>query len=119
MIRWRANLDIIQPNITSCGGYTQGLRIAALATAANRPISCHNTNPTLATAAHLHLWAVAPACVDQQEYFGEDGHTLLERCPVLADPPKVVAGAIDVPNGPGLGVEVDEDTVRAAARDER
>lgn len=34
---------------------------------------------------------------------------------VCTDPPKVVDGAYTVPTGPGLGVEVDEDRVRALA----
>ena len=34
---------------------------------------------------------------------------------ICADPPTVVDGAYTVPTGPGLGVEVDEDRVRALA----
>lgn len=111
----RANLDILQPNITSCGGYTQGIKIAALAEAYNRPLTCHNTDPALMTAAHLHFWATCQSCIYPQEYFGEDSHPLREETPVLKTPIEVVDGHIEVPDGAGLGVEVDEDVVRKLA----
>jgi L-alanine-DL-glutamate epimerase-like enolase superfamily enzyme len=111
----RGCLDILQPNVTSCGGFTQAMKIVALAEAHNRIITTHNTEPTLTTAAHLHLWAVAAPCGHEQEYFGEDQHPLLHKTPVLTDPPVVVDGHLTVPDGPGLGVEVDEDRVRHAA----
>ncbi|MEM7538822.1 MAG: mandelate racemase/muconate lactonizing enzyme family protein [Chloroflexota bacterium] len=114
----RANMDILQPNITSCGGYTQGMKIAALAETFNRPITCHNTDPALMTVAHLHLWATCQSCIYPQEYFGEDAHPLRDRTPVLKTPLEVVDGHIAVPDGPGLGVEIDERMVRKIAAGE-
>jgi L-alanine-DL-glutamate epimerase-like enolase superfamily enzyme len=58
---------------------------------------------------------VAPSLARHQEYFGEDRHPLLHTTPVLKNPPTVVDGFIAVPDGPGLGVEVDEEAVRKAA----
>ena len=55
-----ANMDILQPNLTTCGGYTQGMKIAALAQAYNRPITTHNTEPTLMTAIAGALAASQP-----------------------------------------------------------
>lgn len=112
----RANLDILQPNITSCGGFTQGMKIAALAEAYNKPITCHNTDPMLMTAAHLHLWAVCQGCVYPQEYFGEDEHPLRDKTPVFKEPLSVVDGHMAIPDGPGLGVEIDEAMVRRIAQ---
>ena len=111
----RGNVDIIQPNITSCGGYTQGMKIAALAEAYNRPMTCHNTDPALMTVVHLHLWAACQYCVYPQEYYGEDRHPLRDQTPVLKTPLEVVEGHIVVPNGPGLGVEIDEEIIREIA----
>lgn len=112
----RAKMDILQPNITSCGGYTQGMKIAALAEAHNKPITCHNTDPMLMTVAHLQLWAVCQSCVYPQEYFGEDEHPLRDQTPVLVEPLHVVDGHMTVPDGPGLGVEVDEALIRSIAQ---
>ncbi|MEM7126684.1 MAG: mandelate racemase/muconate lactonizing enzyme family protein [Chloroflexota bacterium] len=111
----RANLDILQPNITSCGGFTQGMKIAALAETFNKPLTCHNTDPMLMTVAHLHLWAACSGCVYPQEYFGEDEHPLRDQTPVLKTPLIVEQGHLSVPVGPGLGVEVDEDLIRKIA----
>jgi L-alanine-DL-glutamate epimerase-like enolase superfamily enzyme len=111
----RANLDILQPNITSCGGYTQGMKIASLAEAFNKPLTCHNTDPALMTAAHLHLWATCQNCIYPQEYFGEDTHPLRDATPVLKTPIEVVDGHIEIPTGPGLGIGVDEEMVRQIA----
>jgi len=111
----RARMDILQPNITSCGGYTQGMKIAALAEAHNKPITCHNTDPMLMTVAHLHMWAACQSCVYPQEYFGEDEHPLRDQTPVFKTPLQVVDGHIAVPTGPGLGVEIDEGLIRKIA----
>ena len=111
----RGNIDILQPNITSCGGYTQGMKVAALAEAYNRPMTCHNTDPALMTVVHLHLWAACQSCVYPQEYYGEDHHPLRDQTPVLKTPIEVVEGHIMVPNGPGLGVEIDEEMIREIA----
>ena len=113
----RANLDILQPNITSCGGFTQGMKIAALAEAHNKPMTCHNTDPMLMTAAHLQLWAVCTSCVYPQEYFGEDEHPLRDTTPVFKSPLSVEQGHLTIPTGPGLGVEVDEAVVRQVANE--
>lgn len=107
----RARIDILQPNVTSCGGFTNATKVAALAELHNRPITVHNTSPGLMTVAHLHFCAVTPMCLYEQEYWGEDRHPLL----VLADWPRPVDGEVAVPDGPGLGVEVDEDAVRSAS----
>lgn len=107
-----AHVDVLQPNITSCGGFTQGRKVAALAEAWNVPLHFHNTDPTLTTAAQLQLWAVSPMCAGIQEYYGEDEHPLRDRTTLLATPLRVTDGHLAVPTGPGLGIEVDEDAVR-------
>jgi len=93
-------------------GYTQGMKIAELAEASNRPMTCHNTDTALMTVAHLHLWAVCQSCIYPQEYYGEDSHPIRDQTPVLKTPIKMVTGHIVVPAGPGLGVEVDEEMIR-------
>lgn len=107
-----ARVDVVQPNITSCGGFTQGRKITALAEAFNVPLHFHNTEPTLATAAHLHLWATSAMCTGFQEYYGEAEHPLRDTTPLLQQGLPVVDGHLMVPDGAGLGVEVDEDLVR-------
>jgi L-alanine-DL-glutamate epimerase-like enolase superfamily enzyme len=110
----RGCLDIVQPNITACGGYTVARKVAALAEAFNRQVVCHMIEPTLGTAASLHFWLSTPACELPQEYFGEPVHPLRDHTPILKRPPSVRDGRLAAPEGPGLGVEIDEDALRRA-----
>jgi len=48
----RGKVDVIQPDVVKCGGLTELRKIGVLASIFNRPIQCHNTQPTIGTAAH-------------------------------------------------------------------
>ena len=86
------------------------MKIAALAQTFNKPITVHNTQPTIGTAAHLHFWAACQNCLYPQEYNIEP-HQLRDKTPILKTPLKIKDGYMDVPQGPGLGVEVDEELI--------
>jgi len=102
-----AQVDILQPDVVKSGGFTEMMKIAALAQTYNKPITVHNTQPTIGTAAHLHFWAACQNCHYPQEYNIEP-HPLRDRTPILKTPLKIHDGCMDVPQGPGLGIEVDE-----------
>ena len=104
-------VDILQPDVVKAAGLTELQKIAALAALYNRPISVHSTQPTLCTAAHLQFCAVHPHVPYWQEYNIEPV-SIRDRWPILKSPLDVVNGEIAVPDGPGLGVEVDEVMVR-------
>jgi L-alanine-DL-glutamate epimerase-like enolase superfamily enzyme len=76
----------------------------------------HSTDPSLATAAHLHAWAALPGFSSPQEFYAEPHHHLVDETPVLERPLAARDGAVFVLRGPGLGVTVDEEVVRAAAQ---
>jgi L-alanine-DL-glutamate epimerase-like enolase superfamily enzyme len=112
-----ADLDILQPNLTTCGGFTMGKKIASLAEAFNRPIACHNVDPALTTAVHMQFASWAQTATLPQEYFAlDDFHPLREGTPILS---KAIVpdddGFVTLPDAPGLGVEVDEERVRSIA----
>lgn len=106
-----ANIDILQPDVIKCGGITEFKKIAALAETFSKPITVHNTQPTIGTVAHLHLWASIPGCVYPQEYNIEP-HPLRDEFPIWQEPILPKNGHMLPPTGPGLGVELDEDVVR-------
>lgn len=106
-----ANIDILQPNVTKCGGITEFKKIAALAETFSKPITVHNTQPTIGTVAHLHLWASTPNCVYPQEYNIEP-YPLRDDFPIWKEPILPNNGRMVPPSGPGLGVELDEEVVR-------
>ena len=107
-------VDILQPDVVKAAGLTELQKIAVLASAFNKPMTTHNTQPTICTAAHLHFCAVHRHVPYLQEYNVEPV-SIRDRWPILATPLAVVGGEIAVPDGPGLGVEVDEALVRRLA----
>jgi L-alanine-DL-glutamate epimerase-like enolase superfamily enzyme len=106
-----ANLDILQPDVIKCGGITEFVKIAALAETFSKPITVHNTQPTIGTVAHLHLWASLPSCIYPQEYNIEP-HPLRDDFPIWKEPILPENGRMVPPSRPGLGVELDEEVVR-------
>src|SRR5579875_336114 len=107
-------VDILQPDVVKCGGITEFKKIAAVCQAFNKPIVVHNTQPTIGTVAHLHLWVSTPNCMYPQEYNIEP-NPLRDTSPILAEPLAVVGGRLTPPEGPGLGVTLDEDMLTGLA----
>ena len=103
--------DIIQPDVVKAAGLTELQKIAQLAALYRTPMTVHNTQPTLCTAAHLHFCAVHPHVPYEQEYNIEPV-SIRDRWPILPGQLEVQDGYIAVPDRPGLGVEVDEKLVR-------
>lgn len=103
--------DIIQPDISNACGLLEGRKIAAMAEIRYIMVAPHNVGGPVSTAAALHLDAVLPN-FKVQEYFNDfvDGWVkdLATGLPEV-DP---VDGCFALPNGPGLGVELNEDAIR-------
>jgi L-alanine-DL-glutamate epimerase-like enolase superfamily enzyme len=105
-------LDIAAPDMARCGGLAEFGKIAALCDVHGVVMAPHNLTSPVGTIASVHACAAIPNAYSV-EYRGgdapwwEDVVTLTEGSgPLLAD------GHIDVPNGPGLGVEINPDGVR-------
>jgi len=107
----QGKVDIIQPDVVKCGGLTELLKIGTLASLLNRPIKCHNTQPTIGTAAHYHFWVSEPMCLDHQEYPADD-HPLRDRFPILTEPLQIEKGFLTIPDRPGLGVEINRKVLK-------
>jgi L-alanine-DL-glutamate epimerase-like enolase superfamily enzyme len=102
--------DILNPDTIKAGGLTEMKKIATIADAYGKPIICHNTRPTLGTAASLHFIAAIPNCGPLIEFVDVTRHTDLIAC--MRRTVTFANGRLAVPTGPGLGVEVDEAAVR-------
>ena len=107
--------DIVQPDVTKCGGLSEGKKIAALADAFGKYVTTHTTSVGIGLAAHLHFWASTPACRYAQEF---NVVASRERAPLLKTPLVPEDGYLTVPQGPGLGIELDEDLVQRATREQ-
>jgi len=105
-------VDIVQPDVIWSGGITVCRRIAALAAAANLPCVPHVFSTAVSIAANLHFIASLPNSYLLE--FDRNPNALrteLLTQPIVPDERGVVA----VPNGPGLGVRLDPETLRRYA----
>ncbi len=106
----RAHVDLVQPDVTRCGGITETLRIAELAYSQGKETVPHAWKSGIIKAASLHCNAVMPDGI-WQEYCVADtpiAKTLtVQRLPIEAD------GCVAVPTTPGLGVDLDEDVLES------
>jgi L-alanine-DL-glutamate epimerase-like enolase superfamily enzyme len=101
-------VDVLQPDLTRCGGLTIGRKIVFMAERANRLVIPHSWCSDLLTAASLHLNAFQRRAVFV-EFNTSQGPLSRE---IVRNPLKLEDGYLRVPDSPGLGVEVDEDTIR-------
>lgn len=110
------SFDLIQPDVSICGGIGGVLEIARVATAAGRVTIPHACSGAIAMAATLQILAVLPVSSGAPPW----AEPLLEfdvgenaiRTELLTVPLAPDAGWMTIPDGPGLGVEVDEAAVR-------
>jgi len=98
-------IDILQPDCGHTGGITQMKKIATLAEAYTVPLAPHCTMSELGLTASLHAAAAIPNMLIHEAYL--DGHIMpagvaRKNWDVNKD------GNAFLPQGPGLGVEMDE-----------
>ena len=105
-----AHPDILQPDIVKCGGFTEALRIKALAETWDLPVMPHMTQPTIGNAASLHFCATIPLSSRPHEYTGPRAD--LDR--IFTDPWEFQDGSMSIPDRPGLGLTLDERALESA-----
>lgn len=109
-------IDIVQPSIPGVGGITEAKRIMIMAQAANLRVAPHVWGGAVGLATAVHFIAALPATphVDHPphplmlEYDMSDNHL---RTQLLKTPLKLEAGHVLLPEGPGLGIELDPATL--------
>lgn len=102
-------VDIFQPDPAFCGGITETMRIAALASAFNLRFAPHLWAGAPCFFAGLHCCAAAPASFTIEYSCGANPmiHDLIEGSVVAAD------GMVAIPDGPGLGFQISESVLAA------
>lgn len=100
-------VDVIQPDLSRCGGLTVGKQIIRAAQLANTPIIPHNFKSGLLMSATLQYIANLPDAL-YLEYCGQE--TVLSRS-LITEPVQVHDGWVDIPQKPGLGVELNMETI--------
>ena len=100
-------VDVLQPDLSRCGGLTVGKQIADMAMRKQINVVPHAWLTDLLKAAALHLNAYLLDSL-YMEYNVASSSLLNQLC---EDPIQMRDGMIPVPTGPGLGVTVDEAVV--------
>ena len=103
----RGHVDVLQPDLARCGGFTVGRRIAELAADAGVEVVPHCFSTGILVAASLHF----AACLDRPTFaeLSVAGSPLVAE--LLETPFELRDGRLDVPKGPGLGVELNEELI--------
>lgn len=117
----RRAVDVVQPDLSLCGGFWQGRQIAQLAAIEHLRLSPHVWGSGIGLAAAVHF----VASLGSYPHAGNVPRpTLVEydqganplRDSILKNPLKASGGKIAVSDAPGLGVEVDWDAVARYAQ---
>ena len=105
-------VDILQPDPAFCGGITETMRIAALASSHNLRFAPHLWAGAPCFFAGLHCCAASPASFTVEYSCGAN--------PMIHDlsaaPVAVQDGMIAIPDGPGLGLTINETCLRTHAK---
>lgn len=104
----RGRVDVVQPDLSRCGGFSHFRKIVWEAEQAGVDVCPHAWLTDLLTAASLHANAVLPRSLFLE--YNVSASPMLRE--IIANPVEMDAeGWIAVPQGPGLGVEVNEEAV--------
>lgn len=106
-------VDIVQPDPSHAGGITETRKIAAMAEAYDVALALHCPLGPIALAANLQIDAVSYNAFIQEQSLGIHYNKTNDLLDYLKDP-KVFDykdGFVAIPDGPGLGIEIDEDAV--------
>jgi galactonate dehydratase len=111
-------VDIIQPDASHAGGITECRKIASMAEAYDVALALHCPLGPIALATCLQIDAVSYNAFIQEQSLGihyNKGNDLLDY---IKNPEvfKYEDGMVMIPQGPGLGIEVNEDKVREMAK---
>jgi galactonate dehydratase len=112
-------VDIIQPDLSHAGGLLECRKIAAMAEAFDVAVAPHCPLGPLALAACLQLAACTPNVAIQEMSLGIHYNVGADLYTYVSDPAVLtpVDGYLPIPAGPGLGVTINEDAVREAAKE--
>ena len=101
------HVDVLQPDIARCGGFTVAREIAELARGRSVEVVPHCFSTGVLVAASLHFAATLDRPT-YSEYSVADSPLVND---LLSEPFRLVEGKLAVPTGPGLGVDLNEQVI--------
>jgi len=107
----RRAVDILQPDLCATGGFTEAMRILAMASAASIPVMPHVWGTSVGLAAALQFFAVIPHFPERrfaaEPFFEYDRSFHPFRDGVSKEPLIFEDGYLEIPDRPGLGISLD------------
>ena len=100
--------DILQPDITQTGGFLETKKIAAMGDMCYMTVAPHNVGGPVSTATALHF-AACTTNFKIQEHFNDFSEAWVKEAATGC--PEVIDGYFSLPDGPGLGMELNEDLI--------
>jgi D-galactarolactone cycloisomerase len=108
-------VDILQPDVCGCGGITEMKKIFSLAETAGIRVVPHVWGTGVAVAASLHMLAVLPPAplrhASRAPWLEFDQTHNPYRQAILTEAIVQRQGIVQVPQGPGLGIDIDRNTM--------
>jgi D-galactarolactone cycloisomerase len=104
-------VDIAQPDASRAGGISESMRITRLAADAGVRIAPHTWSDAVAVMANAHVVAASPNGIAVE--VDQTGNPFIEE--LLAVPLEIKDGMLLLPDRPGLGVELNPDTIQRLA----
>jgi galactonate dehydratase len=110
-------VDVIQPDLSHAGGITEVRKIAAMAEAYDVAMAPHCPLGPIALASCLQVDACSPNAFIQEQSLDIHYNETSDVLDYLADPSvfDYEDGYVQIPDAPGLGIEIDEAHVREQA----
>ncbi len=110
-------IDIIQPDLSHAGGITECKKIISMAEAYDIAAAPHCPLGPIALAASLQVDASCYNAFIQEQSLGIQYNQENDLLDYLSEKSvfQYIDGYVDIPTGPGLGIEIDEDYVRERA----
>ena len=120
--QWRRILavrafDIAQPDICYLGGLTRTLRVAAMANEIGLPCVPHSANLSMVTVFTLHLMGAIENAGPYVEFSIEPTEYYPWQEGLYTPALEVIDGKVEVPDGPGWGVEISPEWLASADRE--
>jgi D-galactarolactone cycloisomerase len=115
----RRAMDILQPDICAAGGFSECKKIVDMAHAFGIRVNPHTWGTPIAIAASLQLLAVLPDNppalypIPPMLEYDLTEHGIREA--MMTDSLRPVGGMISIPEGPGLGIDVDREIIKRFA----
>ena len=100
--------DVVQVDLTRCGGFTGAMKIASLAANHHRPVANHGFTTYINVSAALHWLNSIPNTLIVE--FASQNNTDLREI-LTKQTIRAKDGYLEIPQEPGLGIDLNEDTV--------